>query len=186
MRNFILGVIVTLGVLVLGGLGLGLLGYLPTVANADPPSLERRLAMSAIDASTDRHAPHVNSPVLPTDQNLIDGIKLYTMNCAQCHGGLDRKPAAQAHSFYPPVPQLVLRPPDDPEWQTFYVIHNGIRYSGMPAWDKVLSEEDIWKVTSFLSHMEKLPPVVQEYWKTTTGTTPPSGEGDEHEGHDKH
>jgi thiosulfate dehydrogenase len=186
MRNFVLGVLFTLAVLIFGGLGLSSLGMMPMVANADPPTLERRIAMGAVDASVDRHAPHATSPVLPTDQNLIDGIKVYTMNCAGCHGGLDRKPATQAHSFYPPVPQLVLHPPDDPEWHTFYVVKNGIRYTGMPAWDKMLSEEDMWKVTAFLSHMEKLPPAVQDYWKSTTGSAPPAGGSDEHEDHDKH
>jgi hypothetical protein len=30
----------------------------------------------------------------------------------------------------------------------------------------------IWKITMFLSHMDKLPPAVQEYWKTSFGTGP--------------
>jgi thiosulfate dehydrogenase len=184
MRNFVVGVIVTLGVLILGGLGLGLLGFLPTVANVDPPKFERHLAMSAVDASVDRHAAHdVKNPILPTDQNLIDGMKLYTMNCAYCHGGLDKKPSAQAHSFYPPVPQLILHPPDDEDWHTYYVIHNGIRYTGMPAWDKVLSSDDIWKVTTFLSHVEKLPQGAQDYWKSTTGVAAPTGDAEGHEHH---
>jgi len=185
MRNFMLGVIVTLGVLVLGGLGLGLLGFLPSTANADPPSLERRLAMSAVDASVDRHAAHdAKNPILPTDQNLIDGMKLYTMNCAGCHGGLDKKPSLQAHSFYPPVPQLILHPPDDEEWHNYYVIHNGIRYTGMPAWDKVLSTDDMWKLATFLSHIEKLPQGAQDYWKSTTGVAAPTSESEGHDHHD--
>lgn len=186
MRNFILGVIVTLGVLILGGMGAALLGFMPTTANVEPPRWERHLAMSAVDASTDKHAAHISSPVLPSAENLIDGMKLYTMNCALCHGALDKKAAPQAGSFYPPVPQLVLHPPDDPDWHNYYVIHNGIRYTGMPAWDKVLSDQDIWKVTIFLSHMEKLPAPAQDYWKNAFGVAPPAGEGEEHEGHDKH
>ena len=179
MRNFVVGVIVTLGVLILGGLGLGLLGFLPTVANVDPPKFERHLAMSAVDASVDRHAAHdVKNPILPTDQNLIDGMKLYTMNCAVCHGGLDRKPASLAKSFYPPAPNLVSDPPDDPEWHVYYTIRTGVRYTGMPAWEKTLSEQDMWKITSLLSHMEKLPPAVQDYWKTSFGVAAPTGEED--------
>jgi hypothetical protein len=58
----------------------------------------------------------------------------------------------------------------------------------MPAWDKVLSDQDMWKVTIFLSHIEKLPGPAQDYWKTAFGVAPPGGEGghDEHEGHDDH
>jgi mono/diheme cytochrome c family protein len=73
----------------------------------------------------------------------------------------------------------VLHPPDDPDWRNYYVIRNGIRYSGMPAWDKTLSEEDIWKVTIFLSHMEKLPAVAQDYWKNAYGTAPPSNDAEQ-------
>jgi len=169
MGKFTLGVIVTVLVLVLGGLGFALLGFFPTVANVAPPHIERRLAMGAVDASTERHAPHVSNPLTPTDQNLEDGMKLYTMNCALCHGGLDRKPSSLAHSFYPPAPNLLADPPDDPEWHIYYTIRTGIRYTGMPAWEKTLSEQDIWKITMLLSHMDKLSPNVQEYWKTSFG-----------------
>ena len=172
MGKFLLGVVVTLLVMILGGLGFAMLGFFPTAANVEPPHLEQHLAMAAVDASMERHAPRVTNPLMPNDQNLIDGMKLYTMNCALCHGALDRKPSALAASFYPPPPNLVSDPPDDPEWHIFYTIRTGIRYTGMPAWNKTLPEPDMWKVTMFLSHMDKLPPAVQEYWKTSFGTVP--------------
>ena len=172
MGKFILGVIVTLLILVLGGLGFAMLGFFPTNANVAPARWEHRLANASMDASMERHAPRVTNPVPPTDQNLIDGMKLYTMNCALCHGALDRKPASLANSFYPPVPNLVSNPPDDPEWHIFYTIRTGIRYTGMPAWEKTLTEQEMWKVASFISHMEKLPPAVQDYWRTSFGVAP--------------
>src|ERR1700691_828249 len=99
MGKFILGVVVTLLVLILGGLGFATLGYLPTHANVAPPRWEHHLANAAVDASMERHAPHIANPLPPSDQNLEDGMKLYTMNCAVCHGAFDRKPAAIAHSL---------------------------------------------------------------------------------------
>ena len=57
---------------------------------------------------------------------------------------------------------------DDPEWHIYYAVRTGIRYTGMPAWNKVLSEQDMWKVTAFLSRIEKLPPAVQDYWKKSS------------------
>jgi mono/diheme cytochrome c family protein len=128
--------------------------------------------MSVADASMERHAPRVTNPLMPNDQNLIEGIKLYTMNCAGCHGALDRKPNTFGASFYPAAPNLISDPPDDPEWHIFYTIRTGVRYTGMPSWEKTLSSDDMWKVTMFLSHMEKLPPAVQEYWKTSFGAGP--------------
>jgi thiosulfate dehydrogenase len=181
MGKFLLGVIVTLLVLILGGLGFALLGFFPTAANVEPPHLEQHLAMSAVDASSERHAPRVTNPLTPTDPNLIDGMKLYTMNCALCHGSLDRKPSTLVASFYPPPPNLISDPPDDPEWRIFYTIRTGIRYTGMPAWDKTLPDQDIWKLTMFLSHMDKLPPAVQEYWKTAFNAAPAAGDDEKKE-----
>ncbi len=186
MRNFILGAVVTLLLLFLGGLVIATLGFLPTNADSVPPKMERRFAMSAVDASTERHAPRLTNPVPPTDDNLIDGMKIYTMNCAGCHGNLDNKPSPFGASFYPSAPQLIVYPMDDPEWHIFYTVRTGIRYTGMPAWNKVLSEQDMWKVTAFLSRIDKLPPAVQDYWKKSTGAAPPvvNPEGEEHGHHD--
>jgi thiosulfate dehydrogenase len=187
MGKFFLGVIVTLLVLILGGLGYAMLGFFPTAANIEPAHLESHMAMSAVDASMERHAPRITNPLMPSDDNLIDGMKLYTMNCALCHGGLDRKPSTLAASFYPPPPNLISDPPDDPEWHIFYTIRTGVRYTGMPAWDKTLSEQEMWKVTMFLSHMDKLPPAVQEYWKTSfsPASAPETKEDEKKEGKDK-
>ena len=189
MGKFILGVIVTLLILILGGLGIAMLGLFPTPANVEPGHLERHLAMSAVDASMERHAPRVNNPLTSTDQNLEDGMQLYTMNCALCHGGLDRKPSTLATSFYPPPPNFIADPPDDPEWHIFYTIRTGVRYTGMPSWDKTLSQQDMWKITMLLSHLDKLPPAVQDYWKTNFNAapaTPENKEDEKKEGKEKH
>jgi len=182
MRGFVLGVIFTLAVLALGGLAYLMLGFFPTRADATPPPLERRIANTALDASMEKHAPRISNPLSPSDDTLIDGMKLYTMNCSVCHGTLDLKPSPLGNSFYPPAPQLIVDPLDDPEWHIFYAIHSGIRYTGMPAWKGTLSDQDIWKITSMLSRLEKLPPGVQDYWRKAFGVVPQAGqsEGEKH------
>lgn len=184
MRGFIAGVIVT--ILVLFGIGLAIadLGLLPTSADATPPAFETKVASSALDAAMERHAPRLKNPVAASDDNLIDGMKIYTMNCATCHGTMDYKPSALEHSLYPPPPQLLLEPLDDPEWHIYYAIRTGVRYTGMPAWNKALTEQDMWKVTAFLSHLDNLSPTAQEYWKKTYGVSPRSGQ--EPHGHGAH
>lgn len=183
MRGFIWGIIVTIVVGVLVGLAVANFGLMPTNADATPPAIERHIAMNALDASMERHAPRVTNPLPATDDNLIDGMKIYTMNCSLCHGTLDNKPSALEKAFYPPVPQLILDPLDDPEWHIFYAIRTGVRYTGMPAWGKALTPDDMWKVTAFLSRIQKLPPKVQQYWKEAYGVGP-VGQGSEKPDHD--
>jgi mono/diheme cytochrome c family protein len=181
MRNFVLGIIATIIVLFVLAIIIAQFGLIPTSADATPPRLERRLAMHALDAAMDRDAPRVNSPVPATDDNLIDGMKVYTMNCALCHGTLDYKPSPLERSMYPPPPQLILDPLDDPEWHVYYAVRTGVRYTGMPAWNKALDDQEMWKVTGFLTRLDKLPPAVQEFWKKTYGNAPQKRESGEHE-----
>src|SRR5689334_11128349 len=101
MRNFILGIIVTIFLIVAVGLVLVDYGLLPTNADVAPPEFEQKLAMRAMDASMERHAPQIANPVPVTDQSLIAGMKLYSTNCALCHGSLNYSPSLLEHSMYP-------------------------------------------------------------------------------------
>lgn len=183
MRGFIAGVIITVVGLFAIALVAAQFGFLPTNADATPPDIETRIASNALDASMERHAPRVKNPNPETDDNLISGMKVYTMNCAVCHGTMDYKPSALEHSMYPPPPQLLLDPLDDPEWHIYYAVRTGVRYAGMPAWGHALSDQDIWNVTAFLSHVDKLPPAVQTYWKNAYGVAPQSHHVEEHGAH---
>jgi hypothetical protein len=35
----------------------------------------------------------------------------------------------------------------------------------MPSWGNIVSDDEIWKLTAFLSQMGKLPPSVDQEWK---------------------
>jgi mono/diheme cytochrome c family protein len=158
MRGFLFGIIFTAAVIVAGGYLFAKQGYIRFEADQPVPSFEQKIAMSAVDASMDRHAPSQKNPIQPTDENLVEGAKIYLNNCAGCHG-LPSNPDSQfGRSFYPPVPQFFKDAPDMPDNQNFYIAQHGIRWTGMPSWDKTLSESQIWTVVTFLSRLEKLPP----------------------------
>ena len=183
MRGFIAGVIVTIIGLFAIGLVVAQFGLMPTTADATPPDFEKRVASNALDASMERHAPRAKNPYPANDDNLISGMKVYTMNCAVCHGTMDLKPSALEHSMYPPPPQLLLDPLDDPEWHIYYAVRTGVRYTGMPAWSHALSDQDMWNVTAFLYRVDRLPPAAQTYWKNAYNATPPTHQA-EHPGHE--
>jgi mono/diheme cytochrome c family protein len=53
------------------------------------------------------------------------------------------------------------RAPDRPDWQLFWIVKHGVRYSGMAAWDGEIHDEKIWQVVTFLSRLRNLPPDVE-------------------------
>jgi mono/diheme cytochrome c family protein len=171
MRGFLIGIIFTVAVIVVGGLLFAKQGYLRLEADQPLPALEQKIAMSAVDASVDRHAPSLKNPIQTTDENLMEGAKIYLHNCAGCHG-LPSNPDSQfGRSFYPPVPQFFKDAPEMSDHQNFYITQHGIRWSGMPAWSKTLSEQQIWTVVTFLSRVEKLPPAAQKALEVPAGVT---------------
>ncbi len=173
MKRFLWGVLVTLIVLGLGVYVYLKMGFLNTRADAGPSRFETRLAMSFLDASVDRNAPKENGALEAKQENLIAGMKLYTTNCARCHGAPGHPEKQFGHPFYPPAPNFLEEAPDMAANENFYIIKHGIRWTGMPAWGSALSDDQIWELTTFLSHMNKLPPAVQQEW--TKSVEPASG-----------
>jgi mono/diheme cytochrome c family protein len=54
---------------------------------------------------------------------------------------------------------------DDTEGESFWKIRHGIRWTGMPAWKETLNDDQIWKLATFLKHMDKLPAAAQDVWQ---------------------
>ena len=146
-------------------------GYVDPRADIPINSLEQAIAMPSLDASLDRRAPQLKTPIQPTDANLVAGMKIYQTNCAGCHGDVDHPHGIFADALYPRPPQFVEDAPDMPENQNFYIIQHGIRLSGMPAWKQSLSNQQMWQLVTFLSHINKLPPQVSGAWKAAANSS---------------
>jgi mono/diheme cytochrome c family protein len=167
MKAFLFGVILTLFALLAGGYFLLKSGRVSFSADQEPSAVEEHVAMSAVDASTERNAPEMKNPVAADEGNLVAGAKLYLNHCAGCHG-VPANPESQfGRSFNPRVPAFFKETPDMPENQNFYIIQHGIRWTGMPAWKNTLNETQTWQLVTFLSNVEKLPPAARKELELT-------------------
>jgi mono/diheme cytochrome c family protein len=64
---------------------------------------------------------------------------------------------------------------DMPENQNFYILQHGIRWTAMPGWKTVLSDQQIWQLVTILSHMHDLPPAAKRVFaEAGPRTAPPS------------
>jgi thiosulfate dehydrogenase len=177
MRNFILGIMFTLVVLVVGAICYTRLGFVDVRADQPPSKMERWFLGGASDAAVDRNAPNVQNPVSATEENVVAGAQLYMNHCAGCHGTPSNPNSPFAHSFNPPVPRFFVHAPDMPENQNFYIAKYGLRFTGMPAWDKTLSDQQIWQIVTFLSNIPKLPPAAKKVLEPVSAPppSPPAG-----------
>ncbi len=173
MRMFVAGFVSAAVLLILGVFLYVRFGFVDPRADTPVSGLESAVAMPALDASVDRHAPEAKNPIAADSADLTAGMKIYQSDCSTCHGDLVHPEAVFADSLKPRPPQFVTDSPDMPEDQNFYIVEHGIRFSGMPSLSKVLSVQQAWQVTTFLSHMDKLPPDVEAQWKTLASAPPP-------------
>jgi mono/diheme cytochrome c family protein len=149
----------------LAGIGVAWLGFLPSRATSPPSSWETALGQKSLRASLARHAPDLKNPVPVSDDNLLVGMKIFRANCAGCHGDFGRPSQWGTTGFYPRVPQFADAPPALSAAEMFFVVKNGIRYTGMGAWDGMLSDGEMWQVVSFLTNLKSLPEPVAAEWK---------------------
>jgi thiosulfate dehydrogenase len=157
MRGFILGIIVTLVVIFGGGYWWVSTGHMDTRAVPNGPGqFERRTAMQSMDEWVDAHASKQENPFPATDQNIMDGSMVYDKHCALCHGSLKEPTSPMKTRFYPPVPPLMTRTPDDPDANLFYITKYGVKLTGMPGWDGVVADDDIWKAVLFIKNSDKM------------------------------
>jgi mono/diheme cytochrome c family protein len=162
MRGFVLGILFTLIALAAIGWWCVKHGSVDFGADQRPSYLEEKVAMEAVDASTDRRAGDAKNPVEPTEANVTAGAQLYIDHCAGCHGVPSNPDSTFARSFNPPAPEFFKDAPDMSDNQNFYIIQHGIRWTGMPAWGKTLSDTQIWTLCAFLDNTEKLPAGAQK------------------------
>lgn len=166
VKNMAWGVAVTLVIGLIGSYFLVLSGFIPANADTEPSRLEFWMARTSLDATLRREAPKVQNPVALTDRNLFNGVHLYALNCVVCHGSAKGNASPIAKGLYQKPPQLAIVGVEDvPEGFSFWKIKHGIRLTGMPTWRYSLSDQQIWTITLFMKHMDKLPPAVQQSWQ---------------------
>jgi mono/diheme cytochrome c family protein len=155
--KFLLGLVLGLLIIPVCGFIYFRVGH-PPVAVADPPFLmEKQIVDVPLAARIDREMPK-SAPIEASATNLTAGAQLYREQCASCHG-LYGRPSQFAAHMYPRAPQLwaphrngVIGVNDDPVGETYWKVANGIRLSGMPAFDKVLNQTQMWQVSLLLKN----------------------------------
>lgn len=133
----------------------------PPVAVADKPfPWESRIVSVPLHARIDREMPK-SAPIPASADNLNAGAGIYEDKCEFCHGTAD-SPSSTGRSMFPSAPQLWLKHrngvvgvSDDPAGETYWKVKNGIRLTGMPAYNKMLTDTQIWQVSLLLSMADK-------------------------------
>jgi cytochrome c553 len=118
---------------------------------------------------------------LPPDIDLDDaalirrGAGHYESGCAPCHGSPGSHRSVVARQMTPEPPYL---PRDVAGWtdrELFWIIRNGIKFTGMPAWPAFGREDEVWSMVAFV---RRLPTMDATRYRHLAGL-PPAGRASE-------
>lgn len=159
MRKFVFGLIVGLLLPAVGGYFYIKAGKMPVATASAPLPMEEKIAHMALSARMKKEMPKT-SPVPADETNMTQGAHIYQENCAFCHGYPDQPASNAAKGMFPLPPQLLSHDEmvtDDPVGATYWKVSNGIRLTGMPGFNDMLTPTQMWQVSQMLAHADKLP-----------------------------
>jgi thiosulfate dehydrogenase len=160
MKRFWIGVV--LGVILVPAIIVLVVysGVLPAAANSSAMRFEPLLANLGLGARIARQAPARDVSNVSTS-DLVAGADVYQKHCAVCHGLPGQQQGPVGAGMFPTAPRLFSPDgmvTDDSAGETYWKVKNGIRLSGMPSFEKVLSDDQMWQVTAVVKRADKLPP----------------------------
>jgi len=111
--------------------------------------------------SVKQRAAQITVPDLAQAGQIQRGLALYRQHCVQCHGAPGVAPERFALGMTPAPANLVYTAREWPPAEIFWVVKEGIKMTGMPAWKFRMTDEDIWAIVSFMRELPRLSP--EEY-----------------------
>jgi len=140
-------------------------------ARAKPSALEAFLARHARDLVTPAAAKRMKNPLSPTPLDIAEGRDHFADHCAVCHANNGSGKTEMGRNMYPPSPDMREKETQElTDGEIFYIIKNGIRFTGMPGWGG--EDEDNWKLVLFIRHLPQLSQQELELMKEVNGQGP--------------
>src|SRR5437764_27072 len=121
-------------------------------AREKPSGAEEWIARKARTMAIPGAAKLRGNPIPKSEEAILEARAHWADHCASCHANDGSGETEIGRHLYPRVPDVRQRATQEmSDGELFYIIENGIRLSGMPAWGgKDHGEEDSWKLVHFI------------------------------------
>jgi mono/diheme cytochrome c family protein len=126
-------------------------------ANEEPGRLERSIASRLVRLSIPAEADRQSNPLGGDPDAWREVRDHYKDHCATCHGNDGRAHTEIGANMYPKVPDLTeTEVQERSDGALFYIIQNGVRWTGMPAWKEEHSPDETWKLVALIRKLPTL------------------------------
>ena len=130
-------------------------------AKMEPHPIEVFLARQVRHLAIPIEQRKTPNPVPRSPDVMKESLAHFADHCATCHANDGSGQTPIGKNVYPKAPDLRLADTQSmSDGEIFWVIHNGIRFTAMPAWGESDLDKDVdsWKLVHFIRHLPQLTP----------------------------
>lgn len=134
----------------------------------EPTALEAFVARRLRHLAIPREVREAKNPMPLTPEVLREAMEHFADHCALCHGNDGRGLSEIGQNLYPKAPDMWLDETQRlSDGELFYIVKNGVRLTGMPAWGANTPEDDLdsWKLVHFIRRLPQITPEELEEMK---------------------
>jgi mono/diheme cytochrome c family protein len=128
-------------------------------ARSEPSAVEVSVARAARRFAIPASERWRRSPIPVTNETVRAGLDHWADHCATCHANDGGGDTDIGRALYPRAPDMRLSATQDlTDGELFYIIENGVKLTGMPAWGtgSAENEQDSWHLVHFIRHLPQL------------------------------
>ena len=162
----LVGIVVVLSAV---GLAVPYSGVYNVAATYPDRGLMKWAMSTTMDRSVVRHARGIKVPPLDDPAMVRLGFQHFREMCVACHGAPGVEISEMGQGLSPQAPSLVETAGEWKPEELFWLTKNGVRMTGMPAWGKTHTDEQIWAVVAFT---QGLPKMTAEEWEKMDKAVP--------------
>jgi mono/diheme cytochrome c family protein len=145
--------VVTTALLVAGYVSLNDLFF----ASAPPGAVETSLAGRARNLAIPSGARQARNPFAGQKDAWREALGHYAEHCEPCHAYDGHGGGEVGRNLNPRTPDMAqARTQQLTDGDLFYIVQNGVRWTGMPAWKGEHTLAESWKLVSFIRHIPLL------------------------------
>lgn len=151
-------------------------------ARPEPSAFEAAVAGRLRALAIPSSAKNLGNPVSLDDEVIEAGMAHWADHCALCHANNGDGQTEIGRGLYPRAPDMRLPATQElSDGTLFYIIENGVKLTGMPAWGTGTpeGEEESWKLVHFIRQLPKLTPEQIERMEAMNPRSPESSSEEE-------
>lgn len=169
-----------LAALLLAAAAAGLVVFVSTIqhgfsARTRPTAAEAFLAHRMRHWAVPAKSRRLENPFSGSAEAVAAGRAHFADHCALCHGNDGRGSTEIGQNLYPKAPDMQGTGTQSlSDGEIFYIIRNGVRLTGMPAWGNNTAEDDAenWRLVAFIRHLPRITPKELEQMKALNPVSP--------------